>query len=88
MTMTRKDEKEMVVKSHILTLMKEMEEYLRGVKIISVEALTTTLQPLMSFLNIKAIEQPHILYQRMRERVQAIASFYHSDIAKIKETHP
>ena len=66
MTMTRKDEKDMVVKAHILSLMKDMEDYLRGVKIISLEAITNTLRPLMTFLNIAAVDQPHILYRRMR----------------------
>ena len=83
MTMTRKDEKEMVVKSHILTLMKDMEDYLRGVKIISLDAITNTLRPLMSFLSITTVDQPHILYRRMRERVEAIASLYHSQLASI-----
>lgn len=88
MTMTRKDEKEMVMKSHILTLMKDMEDYLRGVKIISVDAVTNTVRPLLAFLNITAIDQPHLLYRRMRERVEAIASLYHSELTKIKHAHP
>jgi len=88
MTMTRKDEKDMVVKSHILTLMKDMEDYLRGVKVINLEAITNTLRPLMSFLSISSVDQPHILYRRMRERVEAIASLYHSEITRIKEAHP
>lgn len=66
MTMTRKDEKDMVVKSHLLTLMKDMEDYLRGVKTISLESITTTLRPLMAFIGIAAVDQPHILYRRMR----------------------
>jgi hypothetical protein len=78
----------MVIQSHILTLMKDMEDYLRGVKIISIEALTNTLRPLLSFMNVDSVDQPHILYRRMRERVQAIASLYHSEVAKIKGAHP
>ena len=59
----------MVMKSHMLALMKDMEDYLRGVKIISQDALSNTLRPLMSFMNIVTVDQPHILYRRMRERV-------------------
>jgi hypothetical protein len=78
----------MVIKSHILTLMKDMEDYLRGVKIISTEAFTNTLRPLLSFMNVTNMDQPHIVYRRMRERVKAIASLYHSEITKIREAHP
>jgi hypothetical protein len=37
---------------------------------------------------VDSVDQPHILYRRMRERVQAIASLYHSEVAKIKGAHP
>jgi hypothetical protein len=47
MTLTKKDDKEMVIKSHILNAIKDLEEYLRGIKTVSLDNLTNTLRPLL-----------------------------------------